>query len=201
MKGRTRILFALLCLIGALGAWFLLLQPGRDASSPPKESSREIPRAKLSGVHLLEMEGNQRMWEAQADRIEVFDEEGSIRIFKQERQIQLVLYRDQDTLICYADAAEMKNQGREKEVHVTGNLRAQARDGITLRTESATWLPGQKRLFTDQQVTITQQGLMIQGLGMEADLTLEEVKILSNITSRFESSGQKFGTSGWGRAH
>jgi len=201
MKGQTRIFLALLCLFGALGFGHLILKPGKDAPYPLEESNQETSQAKLSGVRLVEMNGNQRMWEAQADQIEVFGEGSNIRIFKRKRQIKLVLYRDQDTLICYADAAEIKSQSQEKEVNIVGNLMAQARDGITLSTDSATWLPQQRRLFTDKPVTITQQGLMIQGSGMEADLTLGEVKILSNITSRFEASSKEFGAGGWRKDH
>lgn len=203
MKGQIRMLVALLCLVGALGSWVLFLKPGEDSSSSPKESVSDTPQAKLSDIRLVEMDGNQRMWEAQADQIEVFEEGGSVRIFKLKRQIKLVLYRDQDSLTCYADAAEIKDQNEEKEVNVVGNLMVQARDGITLRTDSATWLPRQRRLLTDKQVTIRREGLMIQGLGMEADLTLEEVKILSNITSSFQSSGKSkhLGAITWGRSH
>ena len=197
MRGKTWILIVFLFLLTALGLWLLIVKPERDTSPPAKESIRETPQAKLLGVHLTEMEGNQRMWEANADQIEVFEERNTVRISKLQRQIKLVLYRDEDTLTCYADEAEINNQN--KEVNLLGNLMAQSREGITLWTDSVKWLPQRKKLVTDKRVTIRRQGLVVQGLGMEADLALEEVKILSDITSSFELSGKQFAPKGWGR--
>jgi LPS export ABC transporter protein LptC len=199
MKGHRWIWIVFLGVMAALGWWFLIMEPGRDSPSTGTETVRGTPQATLVGVHLLEMEGDKRMWEADADRIEVFEDTNTIRISKLRRQIQLVLYRDQDTLTCYANAAEIDNQSRE--VEVRGDLMAQAKDGTTLWTDSVRWLPESKRLLTDRQVTIRRQGLLVQGLGMEADLTLEEVKILSDISSQFEVSGSQFGLKGGRKNH
>lgn len=188
-----------LCLMAALGLWFLIAEPGKDTPSPVTEPVRGAPQAKLLGVHLLEMEGDKRMWEANADQIEVFEDRNTIRISKLRKQIQLILYRDQDTLICYANAAEIDNQSRE--VNVLGDLMAQSKEGTTLWTDSVHWFPESKKLLTDKQVIIRRQGLLVQGLGMEADLALEEVKILSNISSQFEISGSQFGLKGGRKNH
>jgi len=197
MRTQTWIFIFSLCLFTALGLLLLIVKPEQDISSPSKEPIRETPQARLLGTRLVEMEGDQRMWEANADQIEVFEDRNTTRISKLQRQIKLVLYRGEDTLTCYADVAEINNQN--KEVNLLGNLMAQSRDGITLWTDSVTWLPQRKRLLTDKPVTIRRQGLVIQGLGMEADLALGEVKILSNIISSFEVSKGKFGSVGWGK--
>lgn len=173
------------CLSVLLG-WGLwsLFDPVGD--KPPSGSTHvaESPQSSFRNIHMVEMAGERKTWEAYADRIEVFEEKDTIHIGKSRRQIQLTLYRDQDMLTCYADAAEIDN--RKREVVVEGNLKAVSKDGTTVLTNSIRWLPDIKKLVTEDKVTIRREGLLVQGSGMEADLALEEVRLLSDISSRVE---------------
>jgi LPS export ABC transporter protein LptC len=183
----------------ALALWFYVLKPEKGISPPAKASVQEIPQAKLLDIHLVEMEGNRRMWEANADQIEVFEEKNVTRISKLQNQIKMVLYMDNDVLTCYADEAVIDDQ--TKRIDLLGNLTAQSQQGPTINTDFVQWFPQEKKLRTDKPVTVTRQGLIIQGLGMEADLALEEVKILSNILSSFQASDQQFKSGGLRKDH
>jgi LPS export ABC transporter protein LptC len=59
-----------------------------------------------------------------------------------------------------------------------------------METDSVRYLPREKRLLTDKPVTIVREGFILQGLGMEADLALEEVRILSDVVSKFQATDQ-----------
>jgi len=197
MKGWAWICIISIILFVACGFWLLAFRPGDDIPSSTRESFRETPQAKLKDIHLVEMRGDQRMWEANADQVQIFEQRNITRISKMQRQIKLVLYQDENALTCYADEGEIDNQS--KEVNLQGNLMAQSREGTTVWTDSVLWSPQSKKLSTDKQVTIKREGLIVQGLGMEADLALEEVKILSHITSSFDPSNAQFSPSRLGR--
>ena len=139
------------------------------------------------------------MWEADADQIEVFEEKKMTRISKLQKQIRMILYMDDDVLTCYTDEAEINDE--TKRIDLLGNLTAQSQQGITMKTDFVQWFPQERKLRTNKPVTVIRQGLLIQGLGMEADLALEEVKILSNIFSSFQESDQQFSPGGLRKSH
>jgi LPS export ABC transporter protein LptC len=199
MKGHVWIFTGCFILLAALCLWLLLLKPENGISPLHKPSLRESPQARLLDVHLVEMEDNQRMWEADADQIEVFEEKNRTRILKLQKQIKMVLYMDKDVLTCYADEAQISDQA--KRVDLLGNLMAESQQGIVVRTDSVQWFPQEKKLRTDKPVTVVRQGLTVQGLGMEADLALEEVRILSNISSSFQTSDQQLTPKGLRKDH
>lgn len=199
MRGQAWICIGSCLLLVALALWFYVLKPEKGISPPAKASVQETPQAKLLDIHLVEMEGNRRMWEANADQIEVFEEKKVTRISKLQNQIKMVLYMDNDVLTCYADGADIHDQ--IKRIDLLGNLTAQSQQGPTIKTDFVQWFPQEKKLRTDKPVTVTRQGLIIQGLGMEADLALEEVKILSNILSSFQASDQQFESGGLRKDH
>ena len=181
-------------LLVAVAFWLWILRPENGIPSPVKAPVQEIAQVKFRDIHLVEMEGNQRMWEADADQIEVFEEKRMTRISKLQKQIKMTLYMDNDVLTCYTDQAEIN--GETKRIDLQGNLTAQSQQGIMVRTDSVQWFPRERKLRTDKPVTVMRQGLLIQGLGMEADLALEEVKILSNIVSSFQASDQQLAPGG-----
>lgn len=199
MKGVFWICIPLFSFLLILGLWIIVFRPEIGTPSLSQKANHDPPQARLLGAHLIEMEGSRRVWEANADQIEVFEEEKVTRISKLQKQIQLILYQDDDLLTCYADAAEIDNKTRE--VELIGNLVALSREGISVLTDSVHWSPEKRRLFTDKQVTVRQHGLVIQGVGMEANLTLEEVKVLSNISSSFDTNNRFQGPSQWGVTH
>ncbi len=199
MRGLAWICIASCLLLIALASWLWILKPENGTSSLPQASAQETPQVKLQDIHLVEMDGNRRMWEADADQIEVFEDKKMTRISKLHTQIRMILYMEDDTLTCYTDEVEINDE--TKRIDLLGNLIAQSQQGTTIRTDFVQWFPQEKKLRTDKPVTITRQGLLIQGLGMEADLALEKVEILSNIISSFEESDQQLSSRGLKKNH
>ncbi len=199
MRGLAWICIASCLLLIALASWLWILKPENGTSSSTKASVQETPQVKLQDIHLVEMDGNRRMWEADADQIEVFEEKKMTRISKLQKQIRMILYMDDDVLTCYTDEAEINDE--TKRIDLLGNLTAQSQQGTTLKTDFVQWFPQERKLRTDKPVTVTRQGLLVQGLGMEADLALEDVKILSNIISSFQASDQQLSPGGLRKDH
>jgi LPS export ABC transporter protein LptC len=197
MIGQARLPIVLLSLLLVLlGLTLFIMRPNSGTVSPSKTPVGEVPDSRLRDVHFVEMQGDRRVWEASADRIELFEAEHLTRISKSEKQIKFLLHKDDHVLTCYADEAEIDNQTQE--VDLRGNLMAQSREGITIWTDSVHWSPQKRQLLADKQVTLRREGLFIQGLGLEADLALEEVRILSHVYSSFEGSGESLRKLGWG---
>jgi LPS export ABC transporter protein LptC len=112
----------------------------------------------------------------------VFERDGYTLLSGSARPVEVILFSPQGTLICLAQRARLDL--RTKDVRLEGRVQARSEQGTELRTESLQWTAASRRVHTDQPVTITRGGLVCQGRGLEAETTLERVRIFQNITSQ-----------------
>jgi LPS export ABC transporter protein LptC len=131
---------------------------------------------------MLETRAGSRLWEVRADRAEVFERDGYTLLSGGARPIEVVLFSPQGQLTCRASRARLDL--RTKDVRLEGAVHARSEQGMELKTESLQWTAASRRVHTDQPVTITRGGLVSQGRGLEAETTLERVRIFRNITSQ-----------------
>jgi LPS export ABC transporter protein LptC len=164
----------------------LLLAPATGAPPPsPARQRGSAPDAKISGFHLVETKGGTKLWEIWGDLAEVFEKEGIARVTKISNQVTVTLYSDHGKLTSRSDEATLNMQ--TKDVRLEGNVSATSELGSSLQTESLAWSAEDRRLFTRSPVTLTKGGLVSRGVGMEAETSLERVRLLSRVQSRIIS--------------
>lgn len=153
--------------------------PAGDGPSGPATPS--VPRAQLTGVHLVESQEGRKLWEVTADKAEVFDGQSITRLEKLVNPVQVTLYSPEGTLIAWSDRVTIHME--TKDVALEGHVRAVSESGTTLTTEALTWSSASRRLSTDRRVRVLRDGMVSGGVGLEAETTLERVRILRDITS------------------
>jgi LPS export ABC transporter protein LptC len=140
------------------------------------------PQIALQKVHMIETREGAKLWELQADQVEVNEREGITVLTRVTQPIQIAFFSNQGQVTCVANRATLDL--KTKDVHLQGAVWARSEQGMELRTEALTWTAISRRLHTDQAVTITRGTLVSQGRGMEAETDLERVRLFKNITSQ-----------------
>jgi lipopolysaccharide export system protein LptC len=94
-----------------------------------------------------------------------------------------------------ASAWEVRSQTgwvseRGEEVRLRGDVRADSTnaDGkpVKIRTEELNIFPDARRATTVAAVTVTQPGLILNGRGLEADLTAKRITLKNDVKARYE---------------
>lgn len=153
----------------------------------PSPGTASPPDLLLRQIHLVEAKGEVKLWEVWADRAEVRESEGVSLLSRVTRPVAVTLYFNQGRLTCAADRATVDL--KTKDVRLDGGVVARSEQGMELRTDSIRWIAATRRLVTDQAVTVTRGSLVTRGRGLEAETSLERVRILQEITSSLTPGG------------
>jgi LPS export ABC transporter protein LptC len=164
-----------------------LAGPGASAGNGPTPAAAVPPDLVLRQIHLVETRGESTLWEVWADQAEIREQEGLSVLSRVSKPVEVVLYFTQGRLRCTANRALIDL--KTKDVRLEGEVVARSDQGAQVETESVRWIAASRRLVTDQFVTVTRGGLMTRGRGMEAETSLERVRIFQNITSVLQPSG------------
>lgn len=193
-KGRRWYLLAL-ALAGLAAAGGAVLWWGGPAALPLPRRAAPAKAARadmiLLGVRVIEDRAGERLWEAAAERATVFEAEGRTLLTRGAEPVRITLHSEGRRLDSVADRVTVRMDRRE--VVLEGGIVARSDQGITLRTERLTWSGERRHLETDAPVTLERAGLTIDGEGMEADLTLERLRLRVHRGSRV--TGEKGGRS------
>jgi LPS export ABC transporter protein LptC len=174
--------FVISMLIGMAGSGV-----GAHAGSAPGAAGEVPPDLVLRQIHLLETRDNAVLWEVWADRVEMREAEGTGILSRISNPVVVVLYFPQGQLRCTADRATVDL--KTKDVRLDGAVVARSDQGAQLETDSVRWIAASRRLQSDSPVTISRGNLVSRGRGMDAETSLERVRIMQNITSVLQPRG------------
>jgi LPS export ABC transporter protein LptC len=180
MHRRLSVVLAGLTLMLLAGALHLVWAAGPNPSEAP-------PELRLGKIHMVETRDGAPLWELWADRAEVRERDGSAVLLKEQLPVRIALYAPQGKLTCTTNRVVIDLSS--KDVRLEGAVVARTEQGGELRTESLLWIAATRRLTTAEPVTVTRDGLVSRGRGMEADTTLERVRLFHNITSQVGGAG------------
>jgi LPS export ABC transporter protein LptC len=173
-------------LIGIVGtAIGSLVALGVAAGKPPAPQfprPKSVPETRITNFHLVESKGGVKLWEIWGDLAEVFEKDGLALVTKVSRQVTVAFHSEEGTLTSHSDKATINM--RTKDVRLQGKVRATSEQGSTLQTESLHWSAEDRRLYTPSPVTLAKGGLVSRGIGMEAETTLERVRLFGRVRSR-----------------
>jgi LPS export ABC transporter protein LptC len=162
----------------AFGTGTLQTAHGAGANGPNSTS----PEITLQQVHMVETRAGTKLWEVRADRVDVHEREGVTILSRMSRPIEVIFYSTEGRLTCVANRATVDL--KTKDMRLEGEVFARSDQGTELRTEALQWLAAPRRVQTDQPVWISRGNLVSQGRGLEAETSLERVRIFRNITSQ-----------------
>jgi lipopolysaccharide export system protein LptC len=119
---------------------------------------------------------NFKLWELNARTARVF-EEGKKIILK---DLQITFYqRSGSPYQLKADEGELNMDTRN--IRISGNVKAVLPDNATIETQSAFYDNTSRVIKSHDPLIITRGSLVMQGVGMTADLGAETVSILNNV--------------------
>lgn len=174
---RNTVLLLLIPLVlCAAGARNLARQPAKEGP---------LPRYSLEGVQHFHYEQGDLRIKVDFDHGDFFADEGELRIEK----CQFVYYDSSgDTLSrgTSEQAVLFENSSRlvaHRNVVIVSEV-----NGATLRTDHLVWEGKERQFTTDEEVVITREnGDILRGVGMVADVSLNVVTILRNVHGRIET--------------
>jgi len=185
MKTMRRLRQAVLVL--GLLVWFAAAGSEAQTGTGSSPAGSSPPDLVLRQIHLVETRGESTLWEVWADQVEMREAEGSGLLSRVNNPVVVVLYFNEGQLRCTADRATVDL--KTKDVRLDGAVVARSDQGTQLETDSVRWIAASRRLVTDRPVTISRGNLVTQGRGMDAETSLERVRIFQNITSYLQPSG------------
>jgi lipopolysaccharide export system protein LptC len=102
----------------------------------------------------------------------------------------IVIY-DQERRPWVINAAHGQSLFGTQQIKLWGNVKVQhltlqQQSDLTLLTSTLKYFPEQQLAQTDQPVTIIQPGMVVNSVGLKADLKSAAVQLLSNVRARYE---------------
>lgn len=190
MRAACRIVVVTIALLGVSFLGSRVAWAGAGQVSPPvSPTSAEKPDTAIERIRMTETEKGKRLWEVEADRAKLFDDEGKAILIQVVDPVRIVIYNGDETLTSFAEKVIVDL--KTKDLELIGNVRAESSQGTKIFTELVTWSAGKRQITTDAPVVIEKEGYQIRGKGMVADTGLERVTVRERIASEIAPSGKR----------
>lgn len=161
---------------------------GRHESAPPPLSAPR-PDATIEQVRITETRKGEKLWDVEADRVEVFEDRGVAVFSHVTRPVRIVIYNGKETLTAFAERAVVDL--KSKDLQLIGHVRSESSQGTKVATERLNWSTESHEISTEASVVIEKGALRIKGKGMVADAVLERMTIFERIASQIALSRKR----------
>lgn len=144
------------------------------------------PDATIEQVRITETRKGEKLWDVEADKVEVFEDRG-IAVFRHvTHPVRIVIYNGEETLTALAERAVVDL--KTKDLQLIGDVRSESSQGTKVFTERLNWSTKSQKISTKAAVVIEKEGFRIKGKGMVADAVLEQMTIHERIASQITLS-------------
>lgn len=182
--GMQRLARLLLIVVGVfvLAVGGLLVARSRTSQGPRPDLTPSRADLTVREVRLQEESGRVR-WRLRADQASVFEGTGRTTL----RNVELRVEEPGRTWTLVAEEGEMQERGREdREVEARKNVVLTSDDGLRLETSVLRWQQRARRIWTDAPVRITREGSVVEGRGLDVDMTGETTTIAGPVRATFD---------------
>jgi LPS export ABC transporter protein LptC len=177
-KVRTILLFISVCLfIMVVGVAFREKKRPIVVNQDTASVTETDANLELSNVAYSTLgSDNFRLWELNARTARVFNEGKKIIL----EDLHITFYQRNGTPY-QLKAAKGELDMETRNISISGNVRAVLPDNATIETQSAFYDNTSRIITSHDPLTISRGSLIMQGVGMNADLNTETVSILNNV--------------------
>jgi len=151
-----------------------------SSNSPQAADYHSLDKVDISleRLQFRETKGDKILWQMEASSAELYDKQ---RLAKA-KDIKLVLYENQQP------ALEVRSQQGEldmdnQNINLQGDVWASSAQGFELKTDNLAWCQDKRRITTEAPVWLKRSGFVLEGRGLEADVTLEQIKVLDEVST------------------
>jgi LPS export ABC transporter protein LptC len=153
---------------------------------PVSGSIEDIPNFVMEGFKMKSTDKGKVKWEITARAAQIFE-------LKKKAYAQSVIMVHHDETdkktILYGDRAEINTDTNF--MVITGNVKAVSSEGAIIQTQKLFWDDKLKKMYTDDEVTITRQGSVLRGIGFESDAGFKNVEIKRRVRLKAETAPQE----------
>lgn len=147
---------------------------------PPSKADYRIKE-----IRLQEQGSGKVQWRLTADQAEVFEREGKTMM----RKVVVTIQEPDRTWTVTGDEGLLQNATRD--VELRKNVVLVGSDGLRLETTSLHWQAKERRVWTNDPVTIFRDGAVIQGQGLEAWMADERTQVKGRLRVTFTERPQE----------
>ncbi len=175
--------------MGLLGLAALFVLGGCSKHQPPKSEQAvtgDFPTSRAKNTVTIFTTAGVKTTEIFSDSVINFAEQDSTQAY----QLRVNFYDNNGewTSLLTADSGVIRE--RTEHLEVFGRVEIITRDSVRLETEQLAWVPDRAKIVTSSFVTITRDGDIIRGWGMESDPDLKRITLKREITGRMEDYEQ-----------
>ncbi|HPI03160.1 MAG TPA: LPS export ABC transporter periplasmic protein LptC [Candidatus Goldiibacteriota bacterium] len=176
-------------LLLALTAAVLFAGCGREKkikpSLPVGDSVESVPNFVMENFTLKSAQKGEVKWEVNAKGAQVFElkkkayAQGFVMNYLDANNSKTVLYGDRAVIDTDTNFME-----------ITGNVKAISGDGAVVRTNRLFWDDRRKKMYTEEEVTVTRDGTVLKGIGLETDAGFKNLEIKRRVTLKAVDVGE-----------
>jgi LPS export ABC transporter protein LptC len=133
----------------------------------------------------LQEESAGRHWQLVADQASVFEEEGRTAL----RNITVHVRDRQRAWTIVGQEGDLYKQTRDFEIRDAVVVTSD--DGLRLETSVLRWRNGDRRLWTDAPVRLSQHGTVVEGQGLEVQMATEVATVRGPVRATFTPGGAR----------
>jgi len=142
----------------------------------PRVSGANIENdQRITDLFVSRSDGEGLEWELRAD-LAIF-EKGGEKALLQNIKLHYFIESGNDVHMSSSSAEVDFNTNK---VFLKGEIRAESKEGIFLEADTLVWDGNLRSISTHERVLIKRDNIVVNGLGLEADLNLEKMKIKAN---------------------
>ncbi len=135
----------------------------------------------------VEEETGKVRWRLTAERALMWDEKGAGRT--ELRRVNVEVDEPDRSWSIVGDEGEYLQ--KEKRIELRGNVVVTSTDGLRLETNTLRWQAKERRVWTNDPVTIFRDGAVIQGQGLEAWMADERTQVKGRLRVTFAERAQE----------
>lgn len=167
------ILFAAIATFTAIIRYFI-----ESAKNDKKNLSRTISTdISMKKIHFTESRQNHKLWELFA-LSGIYDKPKEITTME---NIRFIVERDAENGPVTVTAKHGEYLHTEKIVHLEGDVLARTKNGMTFETSKINYDSLKHSFTTKEKVTLTDEALTVEGVGMDLFIDRQEAIIKNNV--------------------
>ncbi|MCX5800530.1 MAG: LPS export ABC transporter periplasmic protein LptC [Candidatus Eisenbacteria bacterium] len=149
----------------------------KHSSSSPEKTPAETPDQEVGNFSLTESLEGTKKWTLWAEWAAIYNEKAKVHA----RNVRIDFFEEDGTKFSELKADSGIIDQKTNDMEARGNVFVKTEDGITLETQSLSWLNLAQKILSDDFVKITQGRDVLTGFGLVSDPSLNEFEIKKNV--------------------
>ena len=163
-----------------IGISVIFLSCGKEEKISSIENSKKGPQLVINKFSIISTNAGKTEWIFYARKAVVYEDKNSVEA--DEIIIDFFHDKQEKEVSSHLIAKKGNVNTRTNNMEAEGNVVLSSENGNRLFTEKVRWISSTQKFFTEEEVRVEKKdSSVISGVGMEADLNLDNIKILKDV--------------------